>query len=175
MAAKRASEAEDDVPELLTWEDDVDGEEEEEDFEDELPADEMMFAGEEDGEGERGGEESVELEGDDLKTGFAKYTRIFRAALENNNRMCLCGIMTAEYDDLPPEVRVEVDRFTDVNVQWIARMLANADPKANAEALRDRAMAIFSAIEGAQLVARGRNDINIFDQSIRAYGAAGLM
>lgn len=68
MAAKRASEAEEDVPELLTWEDDVDGEEEEEDFEDELPADEMMFAGEEDGEGEQGGEESVELEGDDFAT-----------------------------------------------------------------------------------------------------------
>jgi hypothetical protein len=28
--------------------------------------------------------------------------------------MCLCGIMTAEYDDLPPQARSEVDRFARV-------------------------------------------------------------
>src|SRR5260221_14652793 len=33
-----------------------------------------------------------------------RYTEIFRSALANDNRMCLCGIMSAELDDLPAEV-----------------------------------------------------------------------
>jgi TetR/AcrR family transcriptional regulator, transcriptional repressor for nem operon len=31
-----------------------------------------------------------------------KYTDVFRLALENNNRMCLCGFMAAEYDGEKP-------------------------------------------------------------------------
>ena len=37
------------------------------------------------------------------------------------------------------------------------------------------ALAIFAAIEGAQLVARGRGDITAYDQAIEAYRAAGLI
>lgn len=35
---------------------------------------------------------------------LARYTEIFRSALANDNRMCLCGIMSAELDDLLAEV-----------------------------------------------------------------------
>jgi TetR/AcrR family transcriptional repressor of nem operon len=41
---------------------------------------------------------------------------MFRLALENENRMCLSGFMSAEYDDLPERVRKEVQAFADVNV-----------------------------------------------------------
>ena len=110
-----------------------------------------------------------------IDTCVRQFTGAFRAALENDNRMCLCGIMNAEHDGLPPEVRVEVDRFTDVCVAWWAALLARDDPAAAAEALQQRALAIFSAIGGAQLVARGRGDITLFDRSIAAYRQAGLM
>ena len=36
-------------------------------------------------------------------------------------------------------------------------------------------MAIFAAIEGAQLVARGGQDIGIYDRTIRAYRSTGLI
>jgi TetR/AcrR family transcriptional repressor of nem operon len=52
-----------------------------------------------------------------LSARMKAYTDIFRIALLNDNRMCLRGIMTAERDDLPPEVRAEVDRFAEMNVQ----------------------------------------------------------
>lgn len=45
-----------------------------------------------------------------------RYTEIFRSALTKDNRMCLCGIMSAELDDLPAEVRIEVDKFAKMNV-----------------------------------------------------------
>ncbi|MET3665175.1 TetR/AcrR family transcriptional regulator [Caulobacter sp. 1776] len=106
---------------------------------------------------------------------FADYVAVFRAALLNDNRMCLYGIMAAEYGDLPPEVRVAVDAFSAANVDWLVRLLGPRHPTLSDAALRDRALAIFAAIEGAQLVARGRGDITLFDQMIAAYRAAGLM
>jgi hypothetical protein len=57
MPSKPVPEADDDVPELLTWEAEIDGDEEEEDFEEELPADELMFA-----EGEGSEEEGSEAD-----------------------------------------------------------------------------------------------------------------
>lgn len=104
-----------------------------------------------------------------------RYAEIFRAALENDNRMCLCGIMSAELDELPSEVRREIDAFGAANVDWIAKVLALSDPKRDAGARREHAMAIYTAIEGAQLVARGLQDIGVFDRAISTYRATGLI
>lgn len=111
----------------------------------------------------------------DTATCARRFTAVFRAALENDNRMCLCGIMNAEHDALPAAVRIEVDRFTEVCVGWWASLLARDKPAASSEAVQQQALAIFSAIAGAQLVARGRGDIALFDSSIAAYRQAGLM
>lgn len=104
-----------------------------------------------------------------------RYIEIFRSALENNNRMCLCGIMSAELDDLPNEVRVEIDKFADTNVNWLEAVLKQRKSKASKEDLREHAMAVFAAVEGAQLVARGCQDITIFDRTIRTYRVTGLI
>lgn len=104
-----------------------------------------------------------------------QYVGIFRSALANDNRMCLCGIMSAEHDDLPPAVRAEVDGFVRMNVAWLVRVLALSDPDAKEQAIEERALAIFAAIEGAQLVARGSRNIAIYDQTVRAYRATGLI
>jgi TetR/AcrR family transcriptional regulator, transcriptional repressor for nem operon len=114
---------------------------------------------------------------DALATGGPKkallaYPRLFRRSLEADNRMCLCGFMAAEYDDLPDAVKTEVQTFADVNVAWLARMLAADVPKRKCEA---RARAIFAAIGGAQLLARSRADITLFDELINSYREAGLI
>jgi TetR/AcrR family transcriptional repressor of nem operon len=112
---------------------------------------------------------------DDATLCMDRYTEIFRSALANENRMCLCGIMSAELDDLPVEVRTEVDKFAKTNVGWIAKVLALAKPAASKQDLQEHAMAIFAAIEGAQLVARGCQDITVYDRTIRTYRATGLI
>ncbi|MFF0924372.1 MULTISPECIES: TetR/AcrR family transcriptional regulator [Rhizobium] len=104
-----------------------------------------------------------------------RYAEIFRAALANDNRMCLCGIMSAELDDLPMEVRTEVAKFAAMNVGWLTKVLLRARPLASDQDLQEHAMAIFAAIEGAQLVARGCRDIGVYDRSIRAYRTTGLI
>jgi TetR/AcrR family transcriptional repressor of nem operon len=119
--------------------------------------------------------DGLSVEPVDFDQTIKSYTEAFRSALANDNRMCLCGIMAAEYDGLPTDVRTQVDRFTDVNVEWLIKLLTRHKPKAKADVIREQAVAIFAAIEGAQLVARGRGEIEIFDQCIHAYRTTGLI
>jgi TetR/AcrR family transcriptional repressor of nem operon len=103
------------------------------------------------------------------------YTDVFREPLVNDNRMCLVGIMAAEHSDLPAEVRKEVDRFTDANIEWLTHVLSARMPGTDQQGLRQRAMAIYAAIEGAQLLARSKGDVSTFDTTISAYRSAGLL
>lgn len=104
-----------------------------------------------------------------------KYVGVFRAALVNENRMCMCGVMAAERDELPDEVRAEVQRFSEVNVAGLAKALERDDTKASAKVRQGRALAIFAGVEGAQLVARSRGDVAVYDQAIAAMRVAGLI
>jgi TetR/AcrR family transcriptional repressor of nem operon len=106
---------------------------------------------------------------------MARYVEIYREALLNDNRMCLVGMMSAELDDLPTEVRQEVENFFAMNIDWLTRVLTLAQPDADENALADQALAILAAIEGAQLIARGRQDLAAYDRAIAAYRVAGLI
>jgi TetR/AcrR family transcriptional repressor of nem operon len=106
---------------------------------------------------------------------LAKYTDAFRMALARDNRMCLCGIMAAEYDDLPEAVKVEVKAFADDNVTWLSKVLSRLDPSRPIEAVHQHAFAIYAAVGGAQLTARGRGSISMYDSIIDAYRLNGLI
>ena len=101
------------------------------------------------------------------------YPDVFRQSLANENRLCLCSFMAAEYDDLPEAVKTEVQTFADVNIAWLSKVLVAAGvvPAEESEA---RARAIFAAVAGAQLIARSRSDISLYDATIDSYRAAGL-
>ncbi|OTP76497.1 Transcriptional regulator, TetR family [Caballeronia sordidicola] len=82
--------------------------------------------------------------------------------------------MGAEFDDLPEAVKKEVQTFADVNVAWLSKVLSAAAVVSSKESKR-RARAIFAAVAGAQLMARSRSDISLFDALIESYRAAGLL
>jgi TetR/AcrR family transcriptional repressor of nem operon len=103
-----------------------------------------------------------------------RYPEIFRKSLENGNRMCLCSFMSAEYDDLPEAVKTEVQAFADVNIAWLGKVLIAAGVVKSKESA-NRARAIFAAVAGAQLMARSRADISLFDTLIDSYRLAGLL
>jgi TetR/AcrR family transcriptional repressor of nem operon len=103
-----------------------------------------------------------------------QYPDVFRKSLESDNRMCLCSFMAAEYDDLPEPVKQEVQTFADVNVAWLSRVLSAA-AVVSAEESEQRARAIFAAVAGAQLIARSRSDISLYDALIDSYLVAGLL
>jgi len=114
-----------------------------------------------------------EAEGNALKS-LSRYPHIFRRSLESQNRLCMGSFMAAEYDDLPEPVKKEIQKFADVNVVWLNTQLQEAGI-ASAEDGEKRARAIFSAIAGAQLMARSRNDIHLFDEIIEGYAQSGLL
>ncbi|MFC4595920.1 TetR/AcrR family transcriptional regulator [Sphingobium tyrosinilyticum] len=103
-----------------------------------------------------------------------RYPDTFRMALENDNRMCLGSFMAAEYDNLPDAVAKEVQAFADVNIAWIGHQLS-ASSLITVENSEQRARAIFAAIVGAQLMARSRSDISLYDSAIDSYREVGLL
>jgi TetR/AcrR family transcriptional regulator, transcriptional repressor for nem operon len=118
--------------------------------------------------------ESLLAESSEPIQSLRQYPDMFRWALENDNRMCLCSFMAAEYDDLPEPVKKEVQTFADVNVAWLSKVLSAANAVSSEES-EPRARAIFAAVAGAQLMARSRSDISLYDALIESYRVAGLL
>ncbi|WLA95051.1 TetR/AcrR family transcriptional regulator [Bradyrhizobium elkanii] len=118
--------------------------------------------------------ESMMAETADPVRCLRRYPDVFRKALESNNRMCLCSFMSAEVDHLPDAVKKEVQTFADVNVAWLSKLLVAAGLVSSRKS-EQRARAIFAAVAGAQLIARSRSDVSLYDSMIDSYRAAGLL
>ena len=118
--------------------------------------------------------EAMSAETSDPLRCLHQYPDTFRKSLESENRLCLCSFMAAEYEDLPETVKKEVQTFADVNVAWLSRVLSTAAVLSSEESER-RARAIFAAVAGAQLIARSRSDIALYDAIIESYRVAGLL
>lgn len=102
------------------------------------------------------------------------FPSIFRKSLENANRLCLSSFMAAEYEDLPDEVTAEVRAFADINVAWLVQVLEDAG-WGDTRSRERRARAIYTAVVGAQLIARTHADIHQFDDLIASYKESGLI
>jgi TetR/AcrR family transcriptional regulator, transcriptional repressor for nem operon len=120
--------------------------------------------------------DEVDSSGIDPKGAMDAYIRVFRNTLERDARMCLCGMLAAENGAIPEEVRAEVRRFVDLNVRWIAGFIERATgAPATSIAVQEHARAIFAALEGAMLIARGTGDMTSFDASAAQFRRAGLI
>ena len=119
------------------------------------------------------GLDALLAEAGDPALALRNYPAIFRTSLENGNRLCLVSFMSAEYDDLPDDVKAEVQAFADVNVAWLTRVLMATGLKRNAA--KQRARSVYAAVAGAQLMARSRCDLALFDALIDGYRVAGLL
>lgn len=117
--------------------------------------------------------EALSAEPADPLRSLREYPTVFRKSLENENRLCLCSFMAAEYNDLPDVVKKEVQTYADVNVDWLSKMLLAAGV-VSAKDSEARARGIYAAVAGAQLVARSRSDIALYDSMIETYRRAGL-
>ncbi len=60
------------------------------------------------------------------------------------------------------------------HVAWLGKLLVDAKVVEAGES-EARAKAIYAAVAGAQLFARGRSDIALFDKMIASYRAVGLL
>jgi TetR/AcrR family transcriptional regulator, transcriptional repressor for nem operon len=101
----------------------------------------------------------------DAPAKLAAYASLYADVLRGE-RMCLCGILAAEYDTLPDAMREAVVRFFDENEVWLAGVLAEGDADQTLSfdgSSRDAAQTILSGLEGAMLVTRPYGDMARFD------------
>jgi TetR/AcrR family transcriptional repressor of nem operon len=102
----------------------------------------------------------------DALTKLRRYAELFAHVLRDGHRMCMCGMLAADFDALPKSVRAEVKGFFDDNEEWLAKVL---DEGRRAGTLgfdgpaHDEARTILSVFEGAMLVARSHADVARFE------------
>jgi TetR/AcrR family transcriptional regulator, transcriptional repressor for nem operon len=93
--------------------------------------------------------------------------------------MCLCGMLAADYETLPPPMQEAVIRFFDENTAWLAGVIEQGvqegtlRPSGSPE---EAAQALLGGLEGAMLVARPYGDVKRFEAAaaglLRSVGAA---
>jgi TetR/AcrR family transcriptional repressor of nem operon len=108
---------------------------------------------------------------DKLKAYVEIYVRVLKA-----DRMCLCGMLAADYATLPEAIQGGIRRFFAANEAWLAAVLSHGRARkeiAFAGKPTEAAHLLISALEGAMLLARMDKDIARF-RSLAATLLKGL-
>jgi TetR/AcrR family transcriptional regulator, transcriptional repressor for nem operon len=100
---------------------------------------------------------------------LARYASLYKEVLRND-RMCLCGMVAAEYTTLPEPMQEEIRRFFTANELWLAAVLDEGKRSGELH-LRgtplDTARLLLSALQGAMLVARSYGSVARFEISAK--------
>jgi TetR/AcrR family transcriptional repressor of nem operon len=115
----------------------------------------------------RFGDALAEIDGGqaDAREKLRAYVELYAEVLREN-RMCLCGILAAEYQTLPAPMRDATIGFFEANQAWLTKVLIlgrgegtlrfDGDPG-------DIAQTVVASLEGAMLLARPYGDASRFD------------
>jgi TetR/AcrR family transcriptional regulator, transcriptional repressor for nem operon len=109
--------------------------------------------------------EAIDAEGGDAPGKLAAYSRIYADVLRKK-RMCLCGMLAADYDTLPEPMREAVVQFFDHNEAWLAEVFqqGNADGSLHVDgSASEAARTLVGGLEGAMLIARPYGELSRFE------------
>ncbi len=93
------------------------------------------------------------------------YANLYAEVLRQE-RMCLCGMLAAEYLTLPSPIRNAVIAFLNDNEAWLALVLEHGRNDGSlcfSNTAADTARSIISGLEGAMLVARPYGAVDRFE------------
>src|SRR4051812_40680086 len=109
--------------------------------------------------------EEIDRQGSDAPAKLEAYAGIYADVLRDR-RMCLCGMLAAEYDTLPKPMRNAIIGFFDDNEAWLEGVLEQGREEGTLSldgSPDDAAQTIVSSLEGALLVARPYGDVARFE------------
>ena len=95
---------------------------------------------------------------------LASYVELYAALLEGG-RMCLCGMLAAEFQTLSEAMRTRVTEFLEMNETWLMKLIGRGRSEGSMNVLgsaREIARTIVATLEGAMLVARPFGDARRF-------------
>jgi TetR/AcrR family transcriptional repressor of nem operon len=110
---------------------------------------------------------AIDERGADAQTRLEAYTGIYADVLRDG-RMCLCGMLAADYETLPQPMRDAVLRFFDENETWLVGVLEQGEDEGTLRLVgsaSEVAQAVVSGLEGALLIARPYGDVVRFQSA----------
>lgn len=107
---------------------------------------------------------TIDHEADGPCEKLQRYVDLYDAVLQND-RMCLCGMLAAEYATLPEPMQTQLQLFFDANERWLTTVLeegCRAGQFAFKAGANERARVLLGALEGAMLIARSYGELRRF-------------
>jgi TetR/AcrR family transcriptional repressor of nem operon len=95
-----------------------------------------------------------------------RYVGLYRDVLRNEDRMCLCGMLAADFKTLPKTLRDAVQDFFNANERWLTDLLEKGRKGRELHfegSPATQARLLVSGLEGAMLVARTYGDLSRFE------------
>ena len=117
----------------------------------------------------------IDRTGNDAGSKLRAYVAIYTDLLDRD-RMCLCGMLAADYATLPDAIKDRVRQFFDANDAWLAAVLLHGRASKQLSFSGppvESARFLVGALEGAMLLARSHGDPDRF-HSAAARLLAGL-
>jgi TetR/AcrR family transcriptional repressor of nem operon len=109
--------------------------------------------------------DDIDSKTEDTVKRLEQYVELYARQLSEHGRMCLCGMLAAEYATLPAPIQDEVRGFFDDQRAWLAGVLIEGRrPVADARRLAE---AFLAGLEGALLIARTDGGIGRFKRISR--------
>jgi TetR/AcrR family transcriptional regulator, transcriptional repressor for nem operon len=108
--------------------------------------------------------DAIERDVPDARSRLEAYADIYAGVL-SDRRMCLCGMLAAEYDTLPEPMRKAIIGFFDRSEAWLTAVLEEGERNGSVRLsgpATEAAQAIVSSLEGALLIARPYGDVDRF-------------
>jgi TetR/AcrR family transcriptional regulator, transcriptional repressor for nem operon len=96
---------------------------------------------------------------------LAGYAGLYLHVLRRQ-RMCLCGMLAADYPTLPEPMREAVTSFFDANESWLEKVLEEGKQDGTLHfpgTARETARVVIACLEGAMLVSRPYGDAARFE------------
>lgn len=100
---------------------------------------------------------------------LARYADLYAEVFEDQ-RMCLCGMLAAEYQTLPDGMRDAVLRFFDDSEMWLSTVLTQGVREGTIRldgSVSEAARTFLAGLEGAMLLARPSGDIERLQAATR--------
>jgi TetR/AcrR family transcriptional repressor of nem operon len=108
--------------------------------------------------------DKIDRSGADSRQKLKRYAGIYADVLRDN-RMCLCGMLAAEYATLPKSMQENMRHFFDENERWLVAVLERGRAAKQLDftgSASEVARALVGSLEGAMMLARSYGEVSRF-------------